>query len=61
MVDALRRNGIPFAYIAYEGEGHGFRKAENIKRSTEACLTFFSRVFGFEPADELQPLEIENL
>ena len=61
MVEALRRNGVPFAYIAYEGEGHGFRKAENIKRSNEACLTFFSRVFGFEPADELQPLEIENL
>jgi dipeptidyl aminopeptidase/acylaminoacyl peptidase len=61
MVDALRRNGVPFAYIAYEGEGHGFRKAENIRRSNEACLTFFARVFGFEPADELQPLEIENL
>jgi dipeptidyl aminopeptidase/acylaminoacyl peptidase len=61
MVDALRRNGVPFAYIAFEGEGHGFRKAENIKRSYEACLTFFAHVFGFEPADELEPLEIENL
>ena len=61
MVEALRRNGVPFAYIAFEGEGHGFRKAENIKRSYEACLTFFAHVFGFEPADELGPLEIENL
>ena len=61
MVEALRRNGVPFAYIAFEGEGHGFRKAENIRRSNEACLTFFSRVFGFTPADELDPLEIENL
>jgi dipeptidyl aminopeptidase/acylaminoacyl peptidase len=61
MVEALRRNGVPFAYIAFEGEGHGFRRAENIKRSYEACLTFFSRVFGFDPADELEPLEIENL
>jgi dipeptidyl aminopeptidase/acylaminoacyl peptidase len=61
MVEALRRNGVPFAYIAFEGEGHGFRKAQNIKRSYEACLLFFSRVFGFEPADELEPLEIENL
>jgi dipeptidyl aminopeptidase/acylaminoacyl peptidase len=60
MVEALRRNGVPFAYLAFEGEGHGFRKAENIKRSYEACLTFFARVFGFEPADELEPLEIEN-
>ena len=61
MVEALRRNGVPFAYIAFEGEGHGFRKAENIRRSNEACLTFFSHVFGFTPADELEPLEIENL
>jgi len=61
MVEALRRNGVPYAYIAFEGEGHGFRKAENIRRSNEACLTFFSRVFGFTPADELEPLEIENL
>jgi len=61
MVEAFRRSGVPFAYIAFEGEGHGFRKAENIKRSYEACLTFFARVFGFEPADELAPLEIKNL
>jgi dipeptidyl aminopeptidase/acylaminoacyl peptidase len=61
MVEALRRNGVPFAYIAFEGEGHGFRQAENIRRSNEACLTFFSRVFGFTPADELDPIEIENL
>ena len=61
MVEALRRNGVPFAYIAFEGEGHGFRKAENIRRSNEACLTFFSHVFGVTPADELKPLEIENL
>jgi dipeptidyl aminopeptidase/acylaminoacyl peptidase len=61
MVEALRRNGVPFAYIAFEGEGHGFRKAENIRRSYEACLTFFARVWGFEPADELPELPIENL
>jgi dipeptidyl aminopeptidase/acylaminoacyl peptidase len=61
MVDALRRNGVPYAYIAFEGEGHGFRKAENIRRSYEACLYFFSRVFGFEPADDVEPVQIENL
>jgi dipeptidyl aminopeptidase/acylaminoacyl peptidase len=61
MVEALRRNGVPFAYIAFEGEGHGFRNADNIRRSTEAVLSFFARVWGFEPADELEPLEIENL
>jgi dipeptidyl aminopeptidase/acylaminoacyl peptidase len=61
MVDALRRNRVPFAYIAFEGEGHGFRKKENIRRSLEATFYFFSRVFGFEPADAIEPVEIENL
>ena len=61
MVEALRRNGVPFAYIAFEGEGHGFRKAENIGRSYEAVLTFFSHVWGFEPADDVEPVQIENL
>ena len=61
MVEALRRNGVPFAYIAFEGEGHGFRKAENIRRSNEAVLYFFGRVLGFEPADDIEPVEIENL
>jgi dipeptidyl aminopeptidase/acylaminoacyl peptidase len=61
MVEALRRNRVPFAYIAFEGEGHGFRKAKNIRRAHEAVVYFFSRVFGFEPADDLEPVEIENL
>jgi dipeptidyl aminopeptidase/acylaminoacyl peptidase len=61
MVSALRAKGLPFAYVAFEGEGHGFRKAENIKRSIEAELYFYSRVFGFELADDVQPVEIENL
>ena len=61
IVDALRRRGVPYAYIAFEGEGHGFRKAENVKRAIEAHLAFLARVFGFEPADEIEPIEIENL
>jgi dipeptidyl aminopeptidase/acylaminoacyl peptidase len=61
MVEALRRNGVPFAYIAFEGEGHGFRRAENLRRSYEAMLDFFSRVWRFDPADDLEPVEIENL
>jgi dipeptidyl aminopeptidase/acylaminoacyl peptidase len=61
MVEALRRNRVPFAYIAFEGEGHGFRKVENIRRSHEAMLFFFGRVLGFEPSDQLEPVEIENL
>ncbi len=61
MVAALRAKGLPVAYIAFEGEGHGFRRAENIKRSLEAELYFYSRVFGFELADQVEPVEIENL
>ncbi len=61
IVEALRGRGIPVAYLPFEGEGHGFRRAENIRRSLEAELAFYGRVLGFVPADELAPLEIENL
>jgi dipeptidyl aminopeptidase/acylaminoacyl peptidase len=61
MVDALRRKGVPVAYLAFEGEQHGFRRAENIKRSLEAELYFYGRIFGFEPADSIEPVVIENL
>ena len=61
IVEALRESGLPVAYIPFEGEQHGFRKAENIKRSLEAELYFYSRIFGFTPADEIEPVEIENL
>ncbi len=61
MVDALKAKGIPVAYLAFEGEGHGFRKAENVERALAAELTFYSRIFKFQPADNLPPLEIHNL
>jgi dipeptidyl aminopeptidase/acylaminoacyl peptidase len=61
IVDALKRRGIPYAYIAFEGEGHGFRKAENVKRATEAHLSFLAQLSGFEPADEIESIAIENL
>jgi dipeptidyl aminopeptidase/acylaminoacyl peptidase len=60
MVEALRTKGVPVAYLAFEGEGHGFRKAENIKRALEAELYFYSRIFRFTPEGELQPVRIEN-
>jgi dipeptidyl aminopeptidase/acylaminoacyl peptidase len=60
MADALRRKGVPFAYLAYEGEQHGFRKAENIKRTAEAELYFYGRILGFGPADDLPEVEIIN-
>ncbi|WP_213814987.1 prolyl oligopeptidase family serine peptidase [Glaciihabitans sp. dw_435] len=49
--DALEARGIPHAYIAYEGESHGFRRAETIVSATEAELSFYGQVMGFEPAD----------
>ena len=61
MVEALRAKGIPVAYIAFEGEQHGFRQAQNIKRALDGELYFYSRVFGFELADDVEPVEIENL
>ncbi len=61
MVEALRRKGLPVAYLAFEGEQHGFRQAANIQRATEAELDFYGRIFGFSPAGEIEPVEIENL
>jgi dipeptidyl aminopeptidase/acylaminoacyl peptidase len=58
---ALERNRVPYAYVAFEGEGHGFRGADAIRRSKEVSLSFLGQVFGFEPADELEPVAIENL
>ena len=61
MFKALRRNGVPTAYLAFEGEHHGFRQAETIKRALAAEFYFYSRIFGFVPADDLEPIPIENL
>ncbi len=61
MVEALDAKGIPCAYVPFEGEQHGFRRAENIKRALELELFFYGRVFGFEPADEIEPIPIRNL
>jgi dipeptidyl aminopeptidase/acylaminoacyl peptidase len=60
MVAAMRSRKIPFAYLSYEGEGHGFRKAENIRRTIDAEFLFYSKMFGFEPAESLEAIEIEN-
>ena len=60
MVAALRSNGVPHAYLAFEGEQHGFRRSETEIRCLEAELYFYGRILGFEPADELEPVEIEG-
>jgi dipeptidyl aminopeptidase/acylaminoacyl peptidase len=58
METALRQRGVPVAALYFEGEGHGFRGAPAIVAATEAELAFLGRVFGFEPADDLPPLDL---
>jgi dipeptidyl aminopeptidase/acylaminoacyl peptidase len=61
MATALRYRKLPVAYLPFEGEQHGFRKAGSIKRALEAEAFFYSRIFGFDLADPVEPVEIENL
>ncbi|MCC5952342.1 MAG: S9 family peptidase [Acidimicrobiia bacterium] len=61
MADAVASKGLPVAMVVFDGEQHGFRKADTIKRALEAELYFFAKVLGFEPADELAPVEVRNL
>jgi dipeptidyl aminopeptidase/acylaminoacyl peptidase len=61
MVDALRAKGVPVAYVPFEGEQHGFRRAKTIKRALDGELYFYAKVFGFELADPVEPVDIENL
>jgi len=58
VVAALERNGIRHTYIGFEGEQHGFRKAETLKRAAEAELSFYAQVFGFELGDPIEPVQI---
>ena len=59
--EAVKARGLPVAYLAYEWEQHGFRRAENIKRSYEAELYFYSTIFQFNLADQIELVKIENL
>jgi dipeptidyl aminopeptidase/acylaminoacyl peptidase len=63
IVDALRARGTPVAYLLFEGEQHGFRRAENIRRAMDAELSFYAQVLGFElPAEEgIEPVVVEGL
>lgn len=61
MVDAIRAKKIPVSYVAFAGEQHGFRQAKNIKRALDGELYFYSRIFKFELAEPVEPVEIENL
>ena len=61
MYAAMAERGLPVALIVFHGEGHGFRRAENIQRALEAELSFYAQVFGFTPAGEIEPIEVANL
>ncbi len=61
MVEAVQAKGLPVAYLPFEGEQHGFRRSENIIRTREAELYFYGKIFGFEIADDVEPVEILNL
>ena len=61
IVDALWERRLPHAYVLFAGEDHGFRSAANVIRSFEAELSFYGQVFGFEPADPIEPVEVKFL
>lgn len=61
LADAVRAKGLPVALIMFEGEAHGFRRADSVRRSLAATQSFLGQLFGFEPADAVERLQIENL
>ncbi|HET6598368.1 MAG TPA: prolyl oligopeptidase family serine peptidase [Burkholderiaceae bacterium] len=61
MFEAVRAKGLPVAFVLFEGEQHGFRRAATIRRALEAELYFYGRIFGFVPTDAIEPVAIENL
>jgi dipeptidyl aminopeptidase/acylaminoacyl peptidase len=61
MAEALRRKGVPFALLLFDGESHGFRREQTIRRCLEAELYFYGVILGFSPADPIDPVPIENL
>ena len=62
IVEALRAKGVPVAYLVFEGEQHGFRQAENIRRALDAELSFYAQIFGFKlpAAEAIHQVTIEN-
>lgn len=58
---ALKEKGLPVALVEYEGEQHGFRKAENIIFTLEQQMMFFARLIGnCKVADEITPIKVDN-
>jgi len=60
MVEALRINAVPFAYLPFEEEQHGFRKAETIVHCAEAELSFYAQILGLDIGESTPKVQIEN-
>ncbi|MET8825171.1 prolyl oligopeptidase family serine peptidase [Streptomyces sp. NPDC004610] len=58
LIARMAGRGVPHAYLAFEGEGHGFRRADTMIRALQAELSLYAQVFGFDPADGTPPLEL---
>lgn len=61
MADKLKREGVPVAFIEFPGEGHGFRKTDNIIAALEAELSFYRRIFKLPDPENLPLIDIINL
>ncbi len=61
MYEAVRMRELPVAMLVFPGEQHGFVRQENNVRAWEAELYFYAKILNFLPADEIEPVEIENL
>ena len=61
MFQAIKNKGLPVAYVTFEQEAHGFRMSENIKKALDSEFYFYSRIFGFQPAETIEPVDIINL
>lgn len=60
VAEALSRKGLPYAYLTFEGEQHGFRKAETIVATLEAELSFYAQVLGFEPSGDIPRVQLQT-
>jgi dipeptidyl aminopeptidase/acylaminoacyl peptidase len=60
IVEALERKRVPVAYVAFEGEQHGFRQEANVRRALDSELSFYSQVLSFElpEAESIEPVRI---
>lgn len=60
-VEACEKNHLRYAYVLFEGEQHGFRQDKNIRRTFEGELSFLAQIYGFTPADAIEPVPIQNI